>query len=73
MDKFEKKRIAKIRSIKNTWYDWLINNIPESKRKNVGGFKDSKILLVFLRHIHLNKLFMKKKAETKKTKNTKTI
>ena len=30
MDKFEQKEIKKIRPIKNTWYDWLINYIPES-------------------------------------------
>ena len=29
MDKFEQKEIKKIRPIKNTWYDWLINYIPE--------------------------------------------
>ena len=40
MDKFEEKEIKKIRPMKNTWYDWLINYIPEPIRKNVGGFKD---------------------------------
>ena len=25
MDKFEQKETKKIRPIKNTWYDWLIN------------------------------------------------
>ena len=25
---------------KNTWYDWLINYIPELLRRSVGGFKD---------------------------------
>ena len=29
MDKFEQKEIKKIRPLKNTWYDWLINYIPE--------------------------------------------
>ena len=28
MDKFEEKEMKKIRPVKNTWYDWLIN-IPE--------------------------------------------
>ena len=40
MDKFEKKEMKKIRPVKNTWYDWLINYIPEAIRKRVGGFKD---------------------------------
>ena len=39
-DKFEEKEIKKIRPVKNTWYDWLINYIPEPIRKSVGGFKD---------------------------------
>ena len=39
MDKFEQKEM-KIRPIKNTCYDWLINYIPETIRKSVGGFND---------------------------------
>ena len=39
MDKFEEKEIKKIRAIKNTWYDCLVNYIPEPIRKNVSGFK----------------------------------
>ena len=39
MDKFEQKEM-KIRPIKNTWYDWLINYIHETIRKSVGGFND---------------------------------
>ena len=31
MDRFEKKEMKKIRPIKNSWYDWLINYIPEKK------------------------------------------
>ena len=38
--------MKKIRQIKNNWYDWLINYIPELIRKSVGGFKD-KILSLF--------------------------
>ena len=38
--------MKKIRPVKNTWYDWLINYIPEPKRKSVGGFKD-KIVSLF--------------------------
>ena len=36
MDKFEQKEMKKIKPIINTWYDWLINYIPEPirKRKN---------------------------------------
>ena len=33
MDGFEKKEMKKIRPIKSTWYDWLINYIPEPIRK----------------------------------------
>ena len=39
MDKFDEKGTKKIRLIKNTLYDWLINYILESIRKSVGGFK----------------------------------
>ena len=45
MDKFEQKKMTKIRPIKNTWYDWLINYIPEPIRKSVGGFKDKIVIL----------------------------
>ena len=38
--------MKKIRPIKNTWNDWLINYIPEPIRKRVGGFKD-KIVSLF--------------------------
>ena len=55
--KFEEKEMKKIMSIKNTWYDWLINYIPDPVRKNVGGFKD-KIVSFFKTNTskHLNKL-----------------
>ena len=46
MDRFEIKEIKKIKPIKNTSYDWLINYIPEPIRKSVGGFKD-KIISLF--------------------------
>ena len=32
--------MKKIKPVKNTWYDWLINYIPEPIRKNEGGFKN---------------------------------
>ena len=38
--------MKKIRPIKNTWYDWLINYSPESIRKSAGGFKE-KIFSLF--------------------------
>ena len=40
MDRFEKQEMKKVRPIKNTWYDWLINYISESIRNSVSGFKD---------------------------------
>ena len=43
MDKFEQEKVKKIRPIKNTWYDWLVNYIPELIRKSVGGFKEKTI------------------------------
>ena len=46
VDKFEQKEMKKIRSIKNTWYGWLINYIPEPIRKSVDGFND-KIVSLF--------------------------
>ena len=46
MDRFEKKEMNKVRPLKNTWYYWLINYIPEPIRKSVGGFKD-KIVSLF--------------------------
>ena len=30
---------------KNTWYEWLINYIPELKQKTVGGIKDQIVSL----------------------------
>ena len=40
MDRFKKMKMKKIRPIKNTWYDWLINCIPEPTRKSVSALKD---------------------------------
>ena len=45
MDKCEQKEMKKIRPVKSSWYDWLINYIPEPIRKSVGGFKDKTISL----------------------------
>ena len=44
MDNFAGNEVKIIRSTKNTWYDWLINYIPEPIRKSV---------LALLRQIHL--------------------
>ena len=46
MDKFEQKEMMKMRPIKNTWHDWLINYTSEPIRKSTGGFKD-KIVSLF--------------------------
>ena len=45
-DKFEEKEMKKIRPIKNTWYDWLINYISESKTKMLVAIK-IKLLSLF--------------------------
>ena len=39
MDKFEQKEIKEIRPIKNSWYNWLINYIPEPITKIASDFK----------------------------------
>ena len=44
MNKFEEREM-KIRLIKNTWWDWLINYIPEPITKSVCGFKNQVISL----------------------------
>ena len=51
MDKFEQKEMKKIKPVKNTWYDWLINYFPEPIRKSVDGFKD-KIVGLFKTNTH---------------------
>ena len=45
MGNFEEKEMKKIRPIKNTWYNWLINYVPEPIRKSVDGFGDKFISL----------------------------
>ena len=59
MDTFGKKEMKKMRPIKNSWYDWLINYIPEPIAKILGVFKD-KILSLFITNTPKN-LFIKKK------------
>ena len=46
MDKFEHKEMKKIGLPKNSWYDLLINCIPDPIRKSVGGLKN-KIVSLF--------------------------
>ena len=46
IDKFEQKKNEKNKTIKNTWYDWLNNYVPEPIRKSVGSFND-KIVRLF--------------------------
>ena len=45
MDRFDKEEMNKIRPIKNTWYDWLINYIPKPISKSVSVSKDKFINL----------------------------
>ena len=71
MDNFEQKEMKKIRPIKNTWYDWLINYIPELVRKNVGGFKD-KIVNLFKTNTPKQTVYGRgKKLSKPKTQNIK--
>ena len=57
MAKF-KQEMKKIGSIKNTWYEWLINDILEPIRKSVGGFNDK-----------IGRFFKTKKEVRKKKRN----
>ena len=71
MDNFEQKEMKKIRPIKNTWYDWLINYIPELVRKSVGGFKD-KIISLFKTNTPKQTVYGRgKKLSKPKTQNIK--
>ena len=56
IDRFEKVEMKKIRPIKNTCYDLLINCIPEPIRKSVSALKDK--LQVVISQLRLNKLFL---------------
>ena len=56
MDKFGQKEMKKSRPIKNTWHDSLINYIPDSIRKSVGGcFKDKILILLWERKETMHK------------------
>ena len=58
------KKIKKIRPVKNTWYDWLINYIPEPIRKNVGGLKD-KVISYFRTNTPKQRVYGKEKKLSK--------
>ena len=61
--------MKKIRSIKSTWYDWLIHYILEPIRKSVGGFKD-KVISLFKTNTPEQTVYGKGKKLTKpKTQN----
>ena len=69
MDKFEQKGMKKISPIKNRWYDWLINYIPQPIRKIVAGFKD-KIVSLFNTNAPKQTVYEKgKKLSKPKTRN----
>ena len=46
MGKYKEREMTMKRPIKSTWYDWLINYIPELIRKNVISFK-GKVVSIF--------------------------
>ena len=67
MDKSEENEMQKIRPINNTWFDWLINYIPESITKIAGGFKD-KLVNLFNTNTPKQTVY----GGSRKTKQTKT-
>ena len=69
--------MKKTRPIKNTWYDQLINYIPDPIRKSFSGFKDQIVTLfktntpkqaVHERTMNLSKPKTKSKIKKKKKK-----
>ena len=70
MDTFGKKEMKKMRPIKNSWYDWLINYIPEPIAKIVGGFKD-KIVSLFITNTPKKSVYKKKNEKKTKKQNRK--
>ena len=67
-DKFDQKHMKKIKSIKNTWYDWLINYIPEPIRKSVGGF-ENKVISLFKTNTPKQTVYGRGKKLSKPKKN----
>ena len=72
MDTFGKKEMKKMRPIKNSWYDWLINYIPEPIAKIVGGFKD-KIVSLFITNTPKKSVYKKKMKKKQKKKQKKNL
>ena len=66
MEKFDQKDMDKKRPIKNTWYDWLINCIPEAITKISGSFQDKVVSLFKTNAI---KLMVKKNIYGRVKKN----
>ena len=65
----EKKEIKKLRPIKKTWYDYLINYFPEAIRRSVGSFKN-KILILFKTNTPKQTMYGRgKKLRKSKTQN----
>ena len=61
--------MKKIRPVKNRWYDWLINYIPEPVRKSVSDFKD-KIVSFFMTNTPKQDVYGRRKNLSKpKTQN----
>ena len=63
MDKFEQKEMKKIRVIKNTWYDWLINYIPETIRKCVQLFSKIKLQSSYQKDTLTKRVWEKKETK----------
>ena len=56
--------MKRLRPLKNTSYDWLINCITESFRKSVGAFKD-KIISVFKTNTYIPTVYERRKKLNK--------
>ena len=69
MCKSGRKEMNKMRSIKNSWYDWLNNYIPDPIRKTVSCFK---VKIVSLFKADTPKYAAYGREEKLRTKNTKT-
>ena len=63
--------MKKIRPIKSSWYDWLINYIPDPIRKSEGGFKDKIVSLFKTNRSNQTVYGRGKKLSTKNTKTQK--
>ena len=73
MDKFEQREMKKIRPVKNTWYDCLIDYISEPVRKSVGGFKH-KIVCLFKTNTPKQTVYGRgKKLSKPKTQNIRNL